>query len=91
MSKAVLFEVHMQNAAGRELGVDAHLVGDSIKQLDGYPDRKDILNQNRHGKHSLVIVLRLSQSVSLCDILCFPLLQMRVTLKVAGRPVVCTQ
>jgi hypothetical protein len=53
MSTAVFLEVHMQDPTGREFGGDAHLVGDSIEQLVGYPDRKDIFNQNRHDRTPL--------------------------------------
>src|SRR5664280_1114347 len=59
MSTAALLEVHMQDPTGREFGVDAHFVGDSIEQLVGYPDRKDILNQNRHDRYSFVVVLHI--------------------------------
>jgi hypothetical protein len=76
----------MHDPAGREFGVDAHFVGDGIEQLVGYPDRKDILNQNRHDSHSLVVVLRLSQSVSLSGHSANPLLQMRVTFKLQVDP-----
>ena len=37
----------MRHPTGREVGVDAHLVGDRIEELVWYPDRKDILNENR--------------------------------------------
>jgi hypothetical protein len=53
MSTAALLEVHMQDPTGREFGVDVHFVGDGIEQLVGYPDWKDILNQNRHDRTPL--------------------------------------
>jgi hypothetical protein len=53
LSTAALLEVHMQDPTGREFGVDAHFVGDGIEQLVGYPDRKDILNQNRYDRTPL--------------------------------------
>src|SRR5664280_2942794 len=49
----------MQDPTGREFGVDAHFVGDGIEQLVGYPDRKYILNQNRHDRYSFVAVLHI--------------------------------
>ena len=48
VSKAVLLEVDMRDPTRWEFGVHAHLVGDSIEKLVGYPGRKDILNKNRH-------------------------------------------
>jgi hypothetical protein len=66
VSKAVLLEVHMQNAAGREFGVDTHFVGDSIKQLDGHPGRKDIFNQNCHANTPLLSLGTACQKVG-CD------------------------
>jgi hypothetical protein len=59
VSTAVLFEVHMQDRTGGNLSVDTHLIGDSIEQVVGYPDGKDILNQNGHDQYSLVVVLHI--------------------------------
>jgi hypothetical protein len=57
VSQTVLLEVHMDDPTGRKSGVGAQFVGEGIEQLDGYPDRKDILNQNGHGVLSFVLVV----------------------------------
>jgi len=40
-----------------EFEVDTHFVCDGIEHLVGNPDRKDILNKNRHDRNSFVVLL----------------------------------
>ena len=69
MNPAALLEVHMHDPAGWEFGVDAHFVGESIEQINGCPDRKDRLNQNRHKGYSLVPVCVFRSSALFPEIL----------------------
>src|ERR1700722_18225996 len=42
----------MRDQTRGKVAVDVRFVGDCVEELDGYPNGKDVLDKNRHGRYT---------------------------------------